>query len=182
MLQEFVQRLAREIVQRDFLPGRGKRGGQVEFMADTDVERTLAGLFRCLPKGLAGLDVVVHGGAKGGVQFGDGFALVADQGLDEKQLSEQAVVFDAGFDGADVAFFVAGVRLVQGDHCTGVAYVEPDPATRPFDLRVSQAPQQRDEFGQLQLMGCVNDRTAAPSLSVFDVTLDDTVVCAPNPR
>jgi len=103
MLQEFVQRLPREIVQRHFLPGCREGSGQVEVMADTDVERALAGLFRCLPKGHAGLDVVVHGGAKGGVQFGDGFALVADQGLDEKQLPEQAIVFDAGFDGADVA-------------------------------------------------------------------------------
>jgi hypothetical protein len=36
---------------------------------------------------------------------------------------------------------------VQGDHCTGVAYVEPDSATRAFDLRVAQSPQQRYPFG-----------------------------------
>ncbi|MBN2993403.1 hypothetical protein JWR97_21390 [Pseudomonas cedrina subsp. fulgida] len=57
-----------------------------------------------MPQGLAGGEIVIHRLTKSGVQFGDGFTFVAHQGLDEQNLAEQAVVFEAGFDGADVAF------------------------------------------------------------------------------
>ena len=72
-------------------------------MADPDIEGAFARLLRCVPQGLAGGEVVVQRLTKCGVQFGNGFAFVAHQRLDEQDLAEQAVVFDAGFDGADVA-------------------------------------------------------------------------------
>lgn len=70
VLQEFMQRLACQVIEGDFFAGRGQRRSQVQVMADPHVERSLARFFGCLPKGLARGEIVVHRLAKGRVQLG----------------------------------------------------------------------------------------------------------------
>ena len=103
VVQKIAQGLASQVIEGHFLAGRRQGRGQVQVMADPDIEGTLARLLRCVAQGLARSEVVVHRLPECGVQFCDGFCFVAHQRLDEQNLAEQAVVFEAGFDRADVA-------------------------------------------------------------------------------